>query len=89
MLLLYINKQLQMFVSLLQLGCLFIVNALTVLNVVALVTGRALNFSSNLRHYSLISSLSNKEPTYVVLASNLEDGSVSFLHVRALCPVPL
>jgi hypothetical protein len=26
---------------------------------------------------------------YVVLASDLEDASVSFLHVRALCPVPL
>jgi hypothetical protein len=26
---------------------------------------------------------------YIVLASNLEDISVSFLHVRALCLVPL
>jgi hypothetical protein len=25
---------------------------------------------------------------YVVLVSDLEDASVSFLHVRALCPVP-
>jgi hypothetical protein len=38
---------------------------------------------------SLISSLLNKEPTHVILASNLEDISVSFLHVRALCLVLL
>jgi hypothetical protein len=38
---------------------------------------------------SSISSLLNKEPMYVVLVSNLEDISISFLHVRALCPVPL
>jgi hypothetical protein len=33
---------------------------------------------------SSISSLSNKELAYVVLESNLEDTSISFLHVRAL-----
>jgi hypothetical protein len=45
MLLLYFNKQFYMFVCLLLLRCLFIVDVLTVLNVVALVTGRALSFS--------------------------------------------
>jgi hypothetical protein len=44
---------------------------------------------TNTSYNSLISSLSNKEPTYVLLASNLEDISVSFLHVRALCLVLL
>jgi len=44
--------------------------------------------STNSHYKSLISSLLNKEPTYVVLTSNLEDTSVSFLHVRALCLVP-
>jgi len=44
--------------------------------------------STNSHYNSLISSLLNKDPTYVVLISNSEDTSVSFLHVRALCPVP-
>jgi hypothetical protein len=44
--------------------------------------------STNSRYASLISSLLNKEPTYVVLTLDLEDISVSFLHVRALCLVP-
>jgi hypothetical protein len=43
--------------------------------------------STNSCYNSLISSPLNKKPTYVVLASNLEDASVSFLHVRALCLV--
>jgi hypothetical protein len=33
--------------------------------------------------------LLNKEPTYVVLTLDLEDISVSFLHMRALCLVLL
>jgi len=40
--------------------------------------------SPNLCYNSLISSLLNKEPTYVVLTLDLEDISVSFLHVRAV-----
>jgi hypothetical protein len=44
--------------------------------------------SPNLCYNSSISSLSNKEPTYVVLILDSEDVSVSFLHVRALCLVP-
>jgi hypothetical protein len=44
---------------------------------------------TNLCYASLISSLLNKEPMYNVLTTNLEDISVSFLHVRALCLVPL
>jgi len=43
--------------------------------------------ATNLRYNSSISSLSNKEPMYVVLTSDSEDIPVSFLHVRALCPV--
>jgi hypothetical protein len=43
--------------------------------------------TTNTSYNSSISSLLNKEPTYVVLASNSEDISVSFLHVRALCLV--
>jgi hypothetical protein len=35
-----------------------------------------------------VTTLLNKEPMYVVLASDSEDISVSFLHVRAFCPVP-
>ena len=52
------------------------------------LSGSKMLGSPNSRYNSSISSLSNKEPTYVVLASDLEDASVSFLHVRALCPVP-
>jgi hypothetical protein len=44
--------------------------------------------SSNLCYASLILSLLNKGPIYVVLTSDSEDASISFLHVRALCPVP-
>jgi hypothetical protein len=44
---------------------------------------------TNSCYASSISSLLNKEPMYIVLASNLEDVSVSFLYVRALCLVPL
>jgi hypothetical protein len=44
--------------------------------------------SPNLFYNSSILSLSNKEPTYVMLILDLEDISVSFLHVRALCLVP-
>jgi hypothetical protein len=44
--------------------------------------------SSNLYYNSLISSLLNKEPTYVVLVLDLEDISVSFLYMRVLCLVP-
>jgi hypothetical protein len=43
--------------------------------------------TTNTCYESLISSLLNKEPAYVVLGSNLEDTSVSFLHVCALCLV--
>jgi hypothetical protein len=43
--------------------------------------------TANSRYAPSNSSLSNKEPTYVVLASNSEDASISFLHVRVLCPV--
>jgi hypothetical protein len=45
--------------------------------------------TTNTTYASLDLFLSNKEPIYVVLASNLEDVSVSFLHVRALCLVSL
>jgi hypothetical protein len=45
--------------------------------------------TTNFYHASSISSLSNKEPMYVVLSSDSEDISVSVLHVRALCPVLL
>jgi hypothetical protein len=45
--------------------------------------------TTNSTYASSIPSLSNKEPIYVVLASDSEDASLSFLHVRALCPVPL
>jgi hypothetical protein len=38
--------------------------------------------SPNLCYNFLISSLSNKKPTYVILILDLEDISVSFLHVR-------
>jgi hypothetical protein len=44
---------------------------------------------TNLCYDSLILLLLNKKPTYVVLVSNLEEASVSFLHVRALCLVSL
>jgi hypothetical protein len=40
--------------------------------------------STNLYYASLILLLLNKEPTYVVLASNLEYASIFFLHVREL-----
>jgi hypothetical protein len=40
--------------------------------------------STNLHYASLILLLLNKEPTYVVLILDLEDISVSFLHVRVL-----
>jgi hypothetical protein len=40
--------------------------------------------STNLRYASLILSLLNKKPMYVILASNLEDLLVSFSHVCAL-----
>jgi hypothetical protein len=45
--------------------------------------------TANLRYVLLNLLLLNKEPTTVVLASNLEDTSISFLHIRALCLVPL
>jgi hypothetical protein len=32
--------------------------------------------------------LLDKEPMYVVLASNSEDTSISFSHLCALCPIP-
>jgi hypothetical protein len=44
--------------------------------------------TTNSCYDSSISSLSNKDPIYIVLVSDPEDISVSFLHVRALCPVP-
>jgi hypothetical protein len=44
--------------------------------------------SPNSCYASSIPLLSNREPTYVVLTSDSEDISVSFLHVRTLCPVP-
>jgi hypothetical protein len=44
--------------------------------------------SPNLCYNSSISSLSNKKPTYVMLILDLEDISVSFLHVHVLCLVP-
>jgi hypothetical protein len=44
--------------------------------------------ATNLYYNSSISSLSNKEPIYVVLASNSEDILVLFLHVRVLYLVP-
>jgi hypothetical protein len=44
--------------------------------------------SPNLYYNSSILLLLNKEPTYVVLILDLEDISVSFLHVRVLCLVP-
>jgi hypothetical protein len=44
---------------------------------------------TNLYYVSLILLLLNKEPIYVMLISNLEDASVSFLHVRVLYLVPL
>jgi hypothetical protein len=40
--------------------------------------------SSNLYYNSLILSLLNKKYTYVILILDLEDISVSFLHVRVL-----
>jgi hypothetical protein len=40
--------------------------------------------SSNLYYNSLILSLLNKKPTYVILILDLEDISISFLHVRVL-----
>jgi hypothetical protein len=40
--------------------------------------------TTNLSYASLNSSLLNKKPMYVVLASKLEDILVSFLYVRAL-----
>jgi hypothetical protein len=43
---------------------------------------------TNTRYNSSISSLSNKDPIYVVLVSDSEDILVSFLHVRALYPAP-
>jgi len=43
--------------------------------------------ATNLRYNSSISSLLNKELIYVVLTLDLEDISVSFLHMRALCLV--
>jgi hypothetical protein len=43
--------------------------------------------NTNSCYASSNSSLLNKELAYVVLASNSEDASVSFWHVRALCPV--
>jgi hypothetical protein len=43
--------------------------------------------ATNSCYNSSISSLSNKEPIYVILASNSEDILVSFLHVRVLCLV--
>jgi hypothetical protein len=51
----------------------------------AILPSRLLFLSTtNLSYASLILSLLNKEPIYVVLTSNLEDILVSFLHVRAL-----
>ena len=44
--------------------------------------------STNLCYASLILSLLNKEPAYVVLILDLEDIFVSFLHIRALYLVP-
>ena len=44
--------------------------------------------STNSYYASSISSLSNKEPAYVVLTSDSEDISISFLHIQALYPVP-
>jgi hypothetical protein len=45
--------------------------------------------TTNTCYESLILLLVNKELAYVMLRSNIEDTSVSFLHVRALCPVLL
>jgi hypothetical protein len=45
--------------------------------------------TTNSYYASSILLLSNKEPTYVALISNLEYISISFLHVRALCLVLL
>jgi hypothetical protein len=45
--------------------------------------------TTNTCYESLILSLLNRKLVYVVLESNLEDTSVSFLHVRALCPILL
>jgi hypothetical protein len=39
----------------------------------------------NLCYKSLILLLLNKELTYIILISNLEDISISLLHVHALC----
>jgi hypothetical protein len=39
---------------------------------------------TNLYYISLFLLLLNKEPTYVILISNLEDISISFLYIRAL-----
>jgi hypothetical protein len=44
--------------------------------------------TTNLCYNSSISSLLNKDPMYIVLVSNPEDISISFLHVRALYLVP-
>jgi hypothetical protein len=44
---------------------------------------------TNLYYVSLILLLLNKEPMYIVLVSNLEDISVFFLYIRALCLVLL
>jgi hypothetical protein len=40
--------------------------------------------STNLYYASLILLLLNKEPKYIVLASNLEYTSISFLHIYVL-----
>jgi hypothetical protein len=54
---------------------------------VNLSSGSIFLSATNLCYNSSISSLLNKEPIYVVLASDSEDILVSFLHVRALCLV--
>jgi hypothetical protein len=60
----------------------------SIIELVTLSSWSKMLSSPNLCYNSLISSLSNKEPTYVVLILDLKDISVSFLHVRALCLVP-
>jgi hypothetical protein len=43
--------------------------------------------TTNTSYKFSFSSLLSKEPAYVVLTSDSEVSSTSFLHVRALCPV--
>jgi hypothetical protein len=45
--------------------------------------------TTNFYYASSIPSLSDKEPIYVMLSSDLEDISVSFLHMYVLYPVML